>query len=90
MFALQVCQFADALWGSGAVVEAGLDDLAIVIYQCKGIFLCSNANDDGSVNITDVVQLVAYIVAAGLLPIRWRRVMSTAVAQSMSLMLSIW
>jgi hypothetical protein len=50
------------------VVEVGIDDFAVLTYQREGSFLCGDADGDGNVNITDAVQLVAYIFGGGDAP----------------------
>ncbi|MFH1892714.1 MAG: C1 family peptidase [Candidatus Zixiibacteriota bacterium] len=51
----------------GSVVEAALDDVTVIRYEC-GEFVCGDANGSGSVDIDDGVFLVQYIFSGGAAP----------------------
>jgi len=46
------------------VVEAGIDDFAVSIYECTDV-VCGNVNNDGVVDIGDVVYLINYLYRSG-------------------------
>jgi len=48
----------------GSVVEAGIDDFAVSIYECTDV-VCGNVNNDGVVDIGDVVYLINYLYRSG-------------------------
>ncbi len=53
--------------GAGSVVEAGVDDFHVSIYEC-GSVVCGDADGDGEINTGDVVYLVNYLYNGGPLP----------------------
>jgi hypothetical protein len=52
--------------GMAWVVEAAVDDFKAWTYHCQ--IVCGDANGDGSVDIGDVVHLVAYLYKNGSPP----------------------
>jgi C1A family cysteine protease len=47
--------------GGASVVEAGVDDFQIYLYECKTI-MCGDVNNDELVDVVDVVYLIDYIL----------------------------
>jgi len=52
---------------AGSVVEAGVDEFVVSIYEC-GIALCGDTNGDGVIDLGDVLHLVAYLYKGGPVP----------------------
>jgi C1A family cysteine protease len=53
--------------GDGSVVEAGVDDFRVLVYECSYV-ICGDANRDGAINVADVVYLINYLFAGGPAP----------------------
>jgi hypothetical protein len=49
-----------------SVVEAGVDDFVVSLYQCSSY--CGDVNGDGEVDVGDIVYLVGYLYAGGSPP----------------------
>jgi len=52
---------------SGSVVEAGVDDLTVVSYECDE-FVCGDANADLEINIFDLSYLISFLYLEGSPP----------------------
>jgi len=46
-----------------SVVEAGVDDFVVSLYQCSSY--CGDVNGDGEIDVGDIVYLVGYLYLAG-------------------------
>jgi C1A family cysteine protease len=52
---------------SGSVVEAGIDDFSVSVYNC-GDVISGDVNDDGEINIADIIYLINYLYRSGPAP----------------------
>jgi len=51
----------------GSVVEAGIDDFRVSVYQCNDV-ICGDANGDGVIDLGDVLYIVSYLYKGGPAP----------------------
>ncbi len=53
--------------GDAEIVEAGLDDVLVTVYECSS-YICGDANGDESINLGDAVYLVNHVFHEGPAP----------------------
>lgn len=53
---------------SGSVVEAGIDDFRVMVFDCAVPYICGDADCNEIVNISDAVYLIEYIFGGGPAP----------------------
>ena len=53
---------------SGSVVEAAIDAVSVITYECPPSFVCGDANGDKTVNIGDAVYVINFIFKGGPVP----------------------
>jgi C1A family cysteine protease len=53
--------------GAGSVVEAGVDDFRVFVFECSYV-VRGDANGDGNINSADVVYLINYLFVGGPAP----------------------
>jgi len=52
---------------AGSVVEAGIDDFRVSLYECNDV-ICGDANGDGVIDLGDVLYIVSYLYKGGPAP----------------------
>ena len=57
----------DTSIGRDALVEAGLDEFRVLVYECP-VFMCGDISGDAVVNILDVTSLIIYLYKQGSPP----------------------
>lgn len=60
-------RFEASDYGLGSVVEAGVDAVSILSFECAS-FICGDANGSGSVNILDATFIINYLYKSGAAP----------------------
>ncbi|MEW6013763.1 MAG: M28 family peptidase [Candidatus Zixiibacteriota bacterium] len=60
-------RFEASDYGLGSVVEAGIDAVSILTFECAS-FVCGDANGSGAVNILDATFIINYLYKSGAAP----------------------
>ena len=53
---------------NNSIVDAAVDDVWVMKYDCAPLYTCGDANGDGSANVGDAVSLINYVFKGGAAP----------------------